>query len=119
VFDRNLKFVWDNPSTNFFYFFLRNKTTKAVLKLGVSGTKIKLYKNMSIFNDSTEFEWTIDTREYPDLENIGWNRFEIVPSDIIQKKKEEYTLIVDDLKDLGWKKLEIKRELCQNFRLCE
>ena len=116
--NRNLKFVWDNSSADFFYFFLKNKSTKEVLKIGVIGNEIKFYENMYFFKSSTQFEWTVDTREFPDLENIGWNKFEIVKNDVIEKQMLKNKKIKNDLEKLDFSYLDIKLNFCFYKGIC-
>ena len=118
VSNRNLKFVWQDANTNLYYFFLRNKATEELFKIGVSGTEIKLYEDMSIFRNSTQFEWTVDSREYPDLKNIGWNRLEVLDGKIVEKKMRDYIGFASDLKNLGFSNSEIHDLLCSTYCIC-
>ncbi|WP_136464913.1 hypothetical protein [Flagellimonas onchidii] len=119
VSNRNLRFFWEHANTNFYYFFLRNKTTEEIFKIGVSGTQIKLYEEKSIFKGSTQFEWTVDTREYPDLKNIGWNRFEIKNYKEVETELLRYEKFIEDMKVLGFSKNEVTKRICESYGVCK
>lgn len=115
-----LTFQWTTEEVNSHYFlFLRNAKTDQIVKYGVSGTELTLYRDHDIFKDSEEFEWSVSASEFPNLNNIVFNSFTLIDRARYNENMENYKGLMADLKALGLSINQIENSICETYGICK
>jgi hypothetical protein len=100
-----------------YYFIFRDVTTGLTTTIGTPSTAISLTVDDNLFKFGNEYEWTITETRFPPKETPFF-KFKILTKDEFKSKQGEIKQISSFLKDNGYSKAEIRKTLCQDFKIC-
>lgn len=61
-----------------YYIFIKNLTTKEIIKIETNGSQLGLYDENLIFNEGNTFEWAVTTDAFPSIKNLMFYSFSII-----------------------------------------
>ena len=71
-------FEWISEPQTMYYFFIRNLATNDITKIETNGSHLGLKTDNFIFVNSKDYEWSVASDEFPNLENIPFYKFSII-----------------------------------------
>lgn len=120
LFSPEVRFTWQNrtDSTEVF-FFLRNLNTKHLAKIGLKGNTMVLNLDNFILKSDETYEWSLATEPFPNLNELKFNRLDLLSKAKYEKLKTDMNAIVKVFTILGYSESDVKKAICQDYKLCE
>lgn len=115
-----IKFKWKaDESISQYYVFIKDSNSDDVHKFATNGNELSLYKDNPIFSGSKSFEWTVSTKEFPNLKNILFYSFNLINRSEYESLKSQFDDLISDLQAIGLSSLEIEETLCNTYGICK
>ena len=104
-----ITFEWrDHPDKEYAYFFLKNMQTEELVKFKVEGNSITLYADHVLLKKGGDYLWGVAYDKFPDFNQVKFRYFKYLDSLQFGKYKEEYELLITELKSIGLSKEELR-----------
>jgi len=115
-----IKFVWkkDDAVDKTYYFILKNLKTNHITKIGTRNDELRLFVDNVILKRGTNYEWAVSETKYPDLYEVTFYNFELLDNEQFKSLSFEISSITTGLQKLGFASEEIKKMLCEDYKIC-
>ena len=121
IYYSEIKFEWDSikDKTKEYYFILKDLDTDKTIKIGTLATSVSLFVDSFILKDGGNYKWAITETKYPNYKKTVFYNFKILnKSEFEALEKEEIKEISKFLEKLGFSKNEIRKTICQDYKIC-
>ena len=121
IYHSEIKFEWDSikDKTKEYYFILKDLDTDKTTKIGTLATSISLFVDGTILKQGGNYKWAIVETKYPNYNKTVFYNFKVInKSEFETLEKEKIKEISNFLEKLGFSKIEIRKTICQDFKIC-
>lgn len=115
-----IQFSWnrDKEKDETLYFILKEKKSNHITKIGTKSTTVTLFIDNRLLKRGKEYEWTVSKTKYPNFEKTKFYHFELLDSKKFKAIQEELSELTKDLEKLGFSQTEIKKMICEDYKVC-
>lgn len=115
-----VKFTWSThpKEKKTLYFILKEKNDSHITKIGTESDNLTLFVDNELLSRGKTYEWTVSETKYPNFEDVKFYNFELLDTQKFRETQEKMAKITSELKKLGFENDEIKRMLCEDYKVC-
>ena len=114
-----VRFSWQNTTDKSeLFFFLKDLKTGHLTKLGITGSTILLNLDNLLLKPDQTYEWSVSTSSFPNLNELKFNRLNMLSKEAYEKLEKEIAAIVKAFKILGFSEAEIQEAICLDYKFC-
>lgn len=120
IYYSEIKFKWDSikDKTKEYYFVLKDVDTDKTIMIGTHDTSITLFVDDVILKQGSNYKWAIvETKYYNDSKTVFYN-FKILDKTEFEVFEGEIKEISKFFAKLGLTKKEIRKNICQDYKIC-
>ena len=120
IYYSEIKFEWDsiNDKTKEYFFILKDIDSDKTIKIGTPATSVSLFVDGSFLKDGGNYKWAITETKYPYDNKIVFYNFKLLNKSEFEDLEKEVKEISKFLKELGFSIKEIRKTLCQDYKIC-
>jgi hypothetical protein len=120
IFYPEIKFEWNHieNKTKDYYFNLRDVESQIISKIGLKENALSLFVDEGLLSSGKTYEWTITETKFPNYEKTIFYTFQLLTASEFEALKIEIDAISTDLKRLGLDNNEIRKVLCEDYKVC-
>jgi len=120
IFNSEIKFEWNNikDKVKEYYFLLKDVDTDQITKIGTHSTSISLFVDGSILKEGSHYKWAITETKYPNYNKTVFYNFTLLSQAQFEALAKEIKSISNFLKELDFDKKEIRKIICQDYKIC-
>lgn len=120
IYNNEIRFEWQpiEGKEKDYYFMLRNVETGTITTIGTKDISLSLVVDDYLLKPGNRYEWTVTETKYPNLKKTPFYNFELLSEEEFKSKENDIKSITSSLKDLGYKPLEIREIICQDYKVC-
>ena len=120
IYYSEIKFEWKSikNKTKEYYFILKDIDTDKTTKIGILTTSISLFVDGAILKQGGNYKWAIVETKYPNYNKTVFYNFKILNKTEFETLGKEIKEISIFLKGLGFSKKEIRKIICQDYKIC-
>lgn len=119
IFSPEVRFSWQNTTDESeLFFFFRDLKTKHLTKIGITGSTLVLNLDNFLLKSGQGYEWSVSTSSFPNLNELKFNRLDILSKEEHEKLEREVAAIITAFKYLGFSEAEIQEAICLDYRFC-
>ena len=101
-----------------YYLLLKDVTSGNITTIGTPSTALFLTVDNNLLKPGTTYEWTITETRLPNMEKLEFRSFDILSPEDLRSKASEIKNLNASLFKLGFTRDEIRRILCEDYKLC-
>lgn len=115
-----IQFSWnrDEEKDETLYFILKEKSKNHITKIGTNNTSLTLFIDNQLLKRGKEYQWAVSKTKYPNFEKVKFYSFELLDSKQFKAIQEELSELTKDLEKLGFNSSEIKKMICEDYKVC-
>lgn len=117
LYTSEIKFVWNTDYKESF-FHLKNTSNNHIIKFGVNGSFVTLFVDNVILNRGVGYQWAISEKKFPNLDDLVFYNFSLLTEAAFQTLQPELDAFKKDMQSLGFSSEEIKKMLCNDYKVC-
>jgi hypothetical protein len=120
IFKSEIKFEWNNikDKVKEYYFILKDVDTDQVTKIGTHATSISLFVDSSILKEGKHYKWAITETKYPNYNKTIFYNFTLLSQAQFDALEKEIKSISSFFKKLNYDKKDIRKIICQDYKIC-
>lgn len=119
LYAHEVRFSWkNNTDKTELFFFLKDMKTGHLTKIGITGSSIVLNLDNMILKSDQNYEWSVSSSSFPNLNELKFNRLNMLSKDAYLKFEQEMAAIVKAFTLLGFTVEEIQEVICLDYKFC-
>ena len=119
LYSPEVHFSWkNNTDKTEQFFFLRDLKSGHLTKIGITGSTIELNLDNLLLKSDQAYEWSVAVSSFPNLNELKFNRLNMLSKADYEKLKKEMTSIIKAFKLLGFSESEILEAICLDYKFC-
>jgi len=120
IYYSEIKFEWDSikDKTKEYFFILKDLDSDKTIKIGTLTTSISLFVDGTFLKENGNYKWAITETKYPNYDKTKFYNFRVLNKSEFEELEKEINDISTLLKRLGHSKKEIRKIICQDYKIC-